>query len=275
MQPLYELVHYQADIEYLFNTHIREYDMRKANISCLFHLGLINQETYQKLYDAPRMDRQVFVGKMIGKNSLVGKKLADCIIQSKKALFERNKIQDWEVLSINNDAIYTIDKKLSTTKVASCIEFVLKNEYTSFLSLLNLKLLYSSTTGEITVKGISDDTVMIYHKKYMLDYIAFLFDLIESGRYRSAYERIRSFQQSYILGELPLGYYREFNNMSLFKSKYVIGGSTYYLDLDDSEHMEEAPESIDNLDIWHNYYVIDRFRVLCMNLELSRQRRLN
>ena len=29
MQPLYELVHYQADIEYLFNTHIREYDMRR------------------------------------------------------------------------------------------------------------------------------------------------------------------------------------------------------------------------------------------------------
>ena len=42
-----------------------EYDIRKCNISVLRTLNIIDDDTYKRLYDAPRMERQVFVGKMM------------------------------------------------------------------------------------------------------------------------------------------------------------------------------------------------------------------
>ena len=61
---LWDKTTYTADISYLTNVFIYEYDISKANINILFTKGVINEATYKFLYEAQRMVRQVYVGKL-------------------------------------------------------------------------------------------------------------------------------------------------------------------------------------------------------------------
>ena len=57
---LWDKTSYTADISYLTNVFIYEYDISKANINVLFTKNIIDQQTYEFLYNAPRMTRQVY-----------------------------------------------------------------------------------------------------------------------------------------------------------------------------------------------------------------------
>ena len=97
---LYKEKNYTVDLDYLFNQYIREYDISKANINVLFAKRMINKETYNMLYNADRMYRQVYIGKMIRSNQNVQKVLSDGIIEYKQKFFEANNINDNNIISI-------------------------------------------------------------------------------------------------------------------------------------------------------------------------------
>ena len=112
---LYEYKNYTADIQYLTNTFVREYDISKANINVLYSNKVIDKNTYEYLYSAERMTRQIFVGKLQQGNPEVTDILQNGIIEAKKQLFESNYIKDYEVLSIKNDAVFIIPSQLTYT----------------------------------------------------------------------------------------------------------------------------------------------------------------
>ena len=110
MSELWKLVNYNADIDYLIGSFIREYDIAKANINILLWKGLISIDQYNFLYNAYRMTRQITIGKMRASNPELGTALDAGVLEVKKLFFEANDIQDHEVLAIKNDAIYLINK---------------------------------------------------------------------------------------------------------------------------------------------------------------------
>ena len=59
---LYERKNYLMDVNYIFNSYIREYDIKKANINILLYKGIIGEEDYRKLSMLSRMDRQISIG---------------------------------------------------------------------------------------------------------------------------------------------------------------------------------------------------------------------
>ena len=61
---LYRNQNYSAPIGYLFDKHIVEYDISKANISIMYDHGMIDQATYLRLLNAPRQQRQYEIGMM-------------------------------------------------------------------------------------------------------------------------------------------------------------------------------------------------------------------
>ena len=135
---LWENINYLAEISYLPNTLIYEYDISKANINVLYSKGVIDKKTYDYLYNAERMTRQVYVGKLQRDKAIVDILKAG-IIEAKKILFEANDIKDYEVLSIKNDAVFIINRNLINTKFG-LINFVNKNQYTSFYKIKNLEM---------------------------------------------------------------------------------------------------------------------------------------
>ena len=99
---IYDKVNYTSDISYLANTIIYEYDISKANINVLYSKGAIDKQTYDYLYNANRMIRQVYIGKLQRDDKNIVSILKQGIIEAKKMLFEANNIEDYEVLSIKN-----------------------------------------------------------------------------------------------------------------------------------------------------------------------------
>ena len=167
---LYYNINYTSGISYLDNTFIYEYDISKANINVLYSKKAIDKDTYDYLYNANRDTRQVYIGKLQKENKEIATILKEGIIEAKKWLFETNNINDYEVLSIKNDAVFIINRVLNYTQFG-LIEFKCKNKYTSFYKLNNLEAYYLfdsfSKNEELEIKGISDN-VLLFHKNYML-----------------------------------------------------------------------------------------------------------
>ena len=110
MGSLWKSKNYLMPVPYLIAHHIYEYDIQKANISVLRELNLIDEDYYQRLYKLPRMQRQVEIGYLIKYTDGLSDKLSEGIASFRKSFFEANNIEDEDILSIKNDAIFVIDK---------------------------------------------------------------------------------------------------------------------------------------------------------------------
>lgn len=228
---LWEKKNYLLDIDYLIATTISEYDIRKANISVLYSEGVINKDYYDYLYSADRMTRQVEVGYMIKDNKEVGDILANGIAKYRKLFFEANDISDNDILSIKNDAIFVMRKKPLVTTFGN-VEFVNKNTYSSFIKILRNKEIYINSdminqSMTIDIKGISDENLE-KHRDYMMRVIGDIAYFIEVGDIKSGLEYISSFYTQYINRQLPIGFYRSFDDLSNFM--VLTGSSCYQLD---------------------------------------------
>ena len=136
---LYQKVNYTAPIDYLISKNIREYDITKSNINILLFFNKISKEQYDHFYNMDKTERNETIGKIIRDDEELKQAILDGVIEAKRMFFEANNIQDDEVLSIKNDAVFIIDRAMKYTKFGN-IEFVNKNSYTSFYKFYKNKL---------------------------------------------------------------------------------------------------------------------------------------
>lgn len=212
---------YTSGISYINNTFIYELDIQKANINVLYSLGVIDKQIYDYLYNSERQVRQVYVGKL-QKDKAVSDALKWGIREARKNLFEANNIQDYEVLSIKNDAIFLIDR-IPEVRDFGLIHFIPKNKYTGFYQLMNLEMyyFYSNITKEewLHIKGISDKNLEL-HDKYFLQFLKDLFYTIQSNGAEIAMRMLKDFYIQYISLSLPVEYYRRFDVTSDYHFKF-------------------------------------------------------
>lgn len=248
---LWNKVNYTADISYLNNIFITEYDISKCNINVLFTKGVIDENTYKYLYNAERMERQTFVGKL-QKDKKIADILKTGIIEAKKMLFEANHIDDREVLSIKNDAVFIINRKLQHTKFG-LIEFMPKGLYTSFYKLPGIEVYYyynNVTKDEyIDVKGISDFNVA-KHEGYFLQLLKDIFYSIQVNGPEISLRMVKDSYKEYISGKLPLGYYRKFDAKSVYHYRCKTAINTGF----EAEYVPEYDKSA--LDISYNLSIL-------------------
>ena len=159
-------VYINKDIDYLVSTYIREYDIRKANISILLSKGLITQSEFD--YYASLKNRSVVIGLLQRDNEEIKRELNNGFREYRQKFFEANNIQDHEVLAIRKDAIFLISKEARTTTF-DYVNFVNKNTYTSFYRIFGYEYYYMCDrirmTEQFDVKGISDKVLPV-HENY-------------------------------------------------------------------------------------------------------------
>lgn len=225
---LYDRVNYTADISYLTNVFIYEYDISKCNINILYTKNVIDKATYDYLNEAPRMTRQVYVGKLC-RDENVSNILKAGIIEAKKVFFEANNIQDRDVLSIKNDAVFLIGKKVRYTEF-ELIKFVAKNIYTSFYKFSNMEFYYyySNATKEeyLDVKGISDENLKL-HEGFFLQLLKDLFYSIQINGPEISMRMLKDSYIEYISLKMPIEYYRCFNTQSIYHFNFKCGTTGY------------------------------------------------
>jgi len=259
---LYNKINYTANISYLTNALIYEYDISKANISILYTYGYINKETYERLWNAPRMVRQKYVGYM-QKDIKIVNVLQKGILEAKRQLFESNGIQDYEVLSIKNDAVYMVNRTLDNTKF-NLIEFKQKNVYTGFYKIDNLELYYYFNNifkqEVLDVKGIRDEYLKL-HEPYFLQFLKDVFNTIQTHNIEHVLRIAKAFTAKYIQRQLDIGFYRQFNS-----------NSTYHVLLNNSgfSMMNIEPMYMNKIDISTNLHILSELQKILFQIYFNK-----
>ena len=245
---------YNSSYNIILNSFIHEYDLSKANINALYSRGVIDEVMYNNLYSTDKAIREKQVGLMIRRDQNIYKEIQNGIIDAKKQLIITNNIDLEDIVSIKNDAVFVMGKKLDNTKFG-LMDFKLKNTYTMYIKINRYEFFYYYNSynheEKLDVKGISDDK-LILHKNYFMDFLLALFNTLQVNGIEAAINILQNFSVLYINRELEPDYYKKFNSESDFDLIYQgrLWKSIYVSD-------------ISLLDIIHNYEILrDLYSVL-------------
>lgn len=260
---LYERKLYTMPCGWLFNSYIREYDISKANINILLYKGIISKEEYHKLCMLSRNYRQIQIGYIL-KDERINKLFEEGLQEARKLFITSNNLDEQDILSIKNDAIFVINKNPTYTSFDN-IRFLLKNTYTSFMKIFNLEIYYGLNKQDnsevLDIKGINDSKLDI-HRNYMIDIICNALYFINIGDQKSSLEYIQDIYNKYVSKQLPIEYYRSFDNMSMYT--IVINGRRYGV-----YHLSNTKDNYDILDISYNANLLREIYSYILNYTLG------
>lgn len=216
---LYENMNYLSTYPFVINNYIREYDLSAANINALYTNGYFDKSTYNLFKSYDKKKREVEIGLLIKRDSRVYEIISSGIINAKKLLFESNNIQDNEVLTIKNDAVFIISKELVNT-VFGNYEFKCKNLYNTYLRILDLEIYYRDSLNSddifFDIKGISDDK--LYLHTAMVSLISEVCYRVQRYDKSDNIRFIMNIYENFLHRRLPIEYYRNLDSFS----KYTI-----------------------------------------------------
>lgn len=210
MNELYKAINYTQPIELLKSVNIYEYDIAKANISVLLNKGLISKSYYDFLYRQDNMVRKVIIGKLERTNREITRQKQQGIEEAKKYLFTANHIQESEVISIKNDAVF-VTREL-TELTYGHVNFTLRNRYTLFMRVFSCELYYTynpvDDTEVLDIKGINNEVLKL-HEGYMLDFLKELLNVYQTEGIVNAILLLKGFYKAYMSKQLDLDFYRD------------------------------------------------------------------
>lgn len=225
---------------------IYEYDIRSANISALRWSGHFPNDQLDILENLPKMEREVAVGKMIRANKKFQSIIHKGIFQARERLFRYNHIQDEDVLSIKNDAVFVIGKNLKECKFGP-MEFRKKNQYAAFMKLDKLELYYDKRHKTVDIKGVRDEVLENKdHKEGMIQFFVSVMNFLVMDQRPRLREYLIEFVHDYKNLELPYQYYRELNRDNCYRTKYELAGYAFNLD-------QIKQDQVHEINITYNY----------------------
>lgn len=226
---LYTKSLYTIDIPIVIN-RIIEYDLKSANISAMRASGKFSDAMLDDLNDLPKMEREVLVGKMRREDKSITKIISSGIKRARFMLFEANSIQDTDVISIKNDAVFIAGRRLKHTEFGP-FKFVAKNTYGLFLRLdKQLEFYYDGKHDAIEIKGISSDILEDSDQQNgMLTFFKTVFQFLIKGRTDNLRKYLIQFVQDYKRLDLPVCYYKELNSFNIYRSKIELSGYDYQM----------------------------------------------
>ena len=133
--------------------NIYEYDIYKANISCLLEMGEINQEQYNMLKDIPKDERAKFVAAFEKLETDTSKGYHIFVEKSLEKFKKLNNIKEENIVEIAFDAIW-IDKEVNNLEVTENIRFTCKRKASSILEIRKVKFYFNSADNTFFQRGL-------------------------------------------------------------------------------------------------------------------------
>lgn len=255
---------YSNPLRYI-SGRIIEYDMRAANISCLAEANAISPEQYIFLLNAPKMEREIVIGKAIKTDPHLSTVIRSNIRIFKEELIKANQVQPGSIVRVANDAVYINNPiDLKQTKFGNYIEFKQKSIYNVYIKLNRLVIfskLLGNGTADIDIKGINDNLAEL-HCPYMISAIVTAIMLTERSGISDGLNYISHIIEEYVNLRLPIGFYREFNSNSCYRMKQ----STNYHSINSLgiSILDESYKPL--LDIQYNLSVLREFWSILVEL---------
>jgi len=231
-----------TDIDYIFNSEIREYDLRRAGLSLIKQFNLLPQSKIDSLSMMDKVACNKEIG-MLQKDKQFADKLLECFAEARRLFFETNEIQTSEIVSIKKDAIFVHRKKCDNT-VFGELNFRVKNQYLGYLRLNRIEFYYKDPNTVLDVKGLGP-SVYLYHTDYMLDFIKDVISMAIYSPRNVLVKFVTDFIKDYRKRNLMYGYYRQMDGSNFHVVIDDEVGRMNVLDVDDNEDL--------TLDITYNY----------------------
>ena len=196
---------------------IYEYDIYKANISCLLEMGEINQEQYNMLKDIPKGERAKFVAAFEKLEADTSKGYHIFVEKSLEKFKKLNNIEEKNIIEITFDAIW-IDKEVYNLQVTENIRFICKRKATSILEIGKVKFYYNSNNNTFFQRGLGKKESPWFEiiKEYMR--------LLEKEDAENLNKFIFDFKEKYTNKKLDKEFYHrlipKIDNIDLLKNLY-------------------------------------------------------
>ena len=258
---LYRNQNYSAPIGYLFDKHIVEYDISKANISIMYDHGMIDQATYLRLLNAPRQQRQYEIG-MMQKDKTVTERYFHYLEEARESLFQQLNLQDENILHIVKDAVFVVTKVIGgiptpdIVQVGNYTRFEKRATYNSYVHIgpgVNIYYDYSPSGNKefLRIRGIGEEAQLLHYEHFtrMLTTIMRTKLMVGSS---AAYETCKKFYNALITNyddpEIT-ACKRRFDAMSKFDIKPVSYWSSFQADYLSDGAMERMVDPTYNCSI--------------------------
>ena len=197
--------------------NIYEYDIYKANISCLLEMGEINQEQYNMLKDIPKDERAKFVAAFEKLEDDTSKGYHLFVEKSLEKFKKLNNIKKENIIEIAFDAIW-IDKEVYNLQVTENIRFICKRKATSMLKIGKVEFYFNSNDNTFFQRGLGKKESLWFEiiKEYMR--------LLEKEDAENLNKFIFDFKEKYTNKKLDKEFYHrlipKIDNIDLLKNLY-------------------------------------------------------
>jgi len=216
---IYEKHNYlNKELEYIRSGTIIEYDMRNAGVEILYGNKIFNKDNYDTLMKLDKLDRSIVVGKYLKEHPKVNDFLIKSFVKIRQELFEKNNIQDDDVLSIKKDAIFLIDREIYNLKLDKGFEFIKKNEYQVYINLFNKEFYYNLYENRLDIKGFGKK-IKEHHENFLFKELK---EVLKSSYYNDidgTFLKLINFKDDFVNRTLRKEYY------------YDIGEGDYLINL--------------------------------------------
>ena len=270
MNNLWEKKLYRSPIQFLIDRPIYEYDISKANISVLRDANAISEEQYQYYYNAPKLEREIAIGNLQGRDKTVTDILNAGITNARRIFFEMNNIDPAKVLFIRNDSITVVGNPVKYTDITERVRFRLAGEYTSYYDINRIDLLYKydivSGSENLEAKGLGDEGIEL-HRHFMLELLSELFYAAQIEGVHTAILLLQMVYANYLNKELNINFYREFNPGSLFKIAGITEYDPFYAD-----YLTDTPYDKNLIDISYNESILRYINRIYSSVYFSQKR---
>lgn len=201
------------NFDYIISNELIEYDMQEAGFNLVKYYNLLSYDKISFLESLTKKERHKQIGIYQRDDKEFARALVKAFREMRKLFFESNNIIDENVLSIKKDAILML-KRCNFTEFNN-VKFIEKNKYTSYYYINEYEFYYNKQ--KLDVKGISDEK-LISHKEFMLDFLSSFFYMMETNTRKNTVKFLKDFCYYYKNRQLEIGYYKELNSISLFRT---------------------------------------------------------
>ena len=197
--------------------NIYEYDIYKANISCLLEMGEISQKQYNMLSDIPKIERSKFVNAFERLEKDTATDYRKFVVIALEKFKKLNDIKKENIIEIAFDAIW-IDKEVYNLQVTENIKFTCKRKASSILEIGKVKFYYNSNNNTFFQRGLGKKESPWFEiiKEYMR--------LSEIKDIENLNKFITNFKEKYIDKKLDKEFYQrlipKMDNTELLKKLY-------------------------------------------------------
>lgn len=265
---LYNKMDYIMAPKYSINRKIREYDLSKANISALLWTGRISESEYNQYLVMDKNTRERLIGLAIGKDKSIYDSIQEGIIYAKKQLFETNGLEDKNIVSIHNDAVFVRSNNPLPNVQFGPFIFNIKNQYTTYMRLDKLEVYFiaEEKMGEVSIKidikGLGDN-VIESHRNGMMDVISKVCYFLECGNIVEAIEYMNITYRDFAYRQLPLTFYRSFDN----DNAYVFNTPSQVIKI--PNELGNDPSLVRSVDISRNLFIMRELMYIIQDVARS------